>query len=83
MSVAVTSYSLDSYSTVPAELCGWIKFARTFGGFSIGFFESPWGAAVGFSASFQTQFATVAVAAVPVLNAHLDGHQLRRKHGNA
>ena len=83
MSVAVTAYALDSYPTVPAELGGWITFARTTGGFSIGFFQQPWLAAVGADASFGTQAAVVAVAAIPVLLLTFYGHKLRTKYGIA
>lgn len=81
MSVAVTAYTLDAYPTAPAELGGWVNFSRTFGGFSVGYFQSPWAAKVGPDGSFGTQAAIVAVAAVPVILVHIYGHRLRLKFG--
>jgi hypothetical protein len=81
MSVAVTAYALDTYPHAPAELGGWLTFARTFGGFGIGYFQSPWAAAVGADGSFGTQAAIVAVATIPVVILHRYGHRLRLKYG--
>ena len=81
MSVAVTAYAMDSYPTAPAELGGWITFARTFGGFSIGYFQSPWEAAIGADGSFGIQAAIVAIAVVPILVLHRYGHRLRVGYG--
>lgn len=79
MSVAVTAYGLDSYPMIPAELGGWLNVARTIGGFSIGFLQSPWVEAVGADASFGTQAAFVALAAVPVLILQFYGRRLRMR----
>ena len=81
MSVAVTAYALDAYPAAASELGGWITFARTFGGFSVGYFQSPWLDKVGADGSFGTQAAIVAVAAVPVVFLHLYGHRLRTRFG--
>ncbi|KAI1490731.1 major facilitator superfamily domain-containing protein [Biscogniauxia mediterranea] len=82
LSVAVTAYTLDCYATLPAELGGWINFARTFGGFCIGYFQEPWANKVGIDASFGTQAAVVAFAGVPVIIAHIWGNKLRARFGN-
>lgn len=79
MSVAVTAYTLDAYPMASAEIGGWINFSRTIGGFSVGFFQTPWAEKVGAAVSFGTQAATVAVAAIPVLLVHIWGMRLRRK----
>lgn len=79
MSVSTTAYGLDSYPTIPAELGGWLNVARTIGGFSIGYFQQPWVEAVGADASFGTQAAVVACAAVPVLILQFFGHRLRMR----
>lgn len=81
MSVAVTAYALDTYPTAASELGGWINFARTFGGFSIGYFQSPWLQRFGADVSFGTQSAIVAVAAVPIVVLQLYGHKLRTRFG--
>ncbi|KAF7554453.1 hypothetical protein G7Z17_g2925 [Cylindrodendrum hubeiense] len=80
-SVAVTAYVLDSYPTAPAEVSGWSNFARAIGGFGVGYFQQPWGAKVGYDASFGTQAAIVAVGVVIVGIVHRYGHSLRLKAG--
>ncbi|KAJ6006996.1 major facilitator superfamily domain-containing protein [Penicillium canescens] len=75
MSVAVQAYLLDSYPSMPAELGGWLNFARTFGGFGVGYFQSPWAAKVGVDVSFGTQAAIVVCAAIPIMIAHRFGHR--------
>ncbi|CAG9997091.1 unnamed protein product [Clonostachys byssicola] len=80
-SVAVTAYALDSYPTVPAELSGWLNFARTVGGFAVGYFQQPWSERVGADASFGTQAAIVAVATIPVIVVHRYGAAIRQKYG--
>ena len=81
MSVAVTAYAIDAYPSVPAELGGWITFARTFGGFSIGYFQQPWLQAIGADASFGIQAAIVAIAAVPIVMVHIWGQSMRLRWG--
>ncbi|KAF5020983.1 hypothetical protein F66182_6995 [Fusarium sp. NRRL 66182] len=80
MSVSVTAYGLDSYPTVPAELGGWINFARTVGGFSIGYYQEPWLERVGADASFGTQAAIVALSVIPIEIIRIYGGRLRRKY---
>jgi hypothetical protein len=80
-SVAVTAYALDSYPTAPAEVGGWIQFMRVIGGFSVGYFQQPWGMRVGYDVSFGTQAAIVAASVFFVLAAHRYGHRLRAKYG--
>lgn len=82
LSVATTAYALDSYPTAPAEIGGWINFARTFGGFSVGYFQMPWEQSVGAAGSFGTQAAIVAVAGVLVIIIHIYGHLLRHGAGD-
>ncbi|KAK3115288.1 hypothetical protein LTR53_005511 [Teratosphaeriaceae sp. CCFEE 6253] len=80
-SVAVTAYALDSYPLAPAEVGGWINFMRVAGGFSVGYFQQPWGAKVGFDASFGTQAAIVGFSGLFVAIAHVFGHRLRVRAG--
>ncbi|KAI5917617.1 major facilitator superfamily domain-containing protein [Camillea tinctor] len=80
MSVSVTAYGLDSYPLVPAEIGGWLNFARTFGGFAIGYFQEPWLELVGADVSFGTQAGIVAFATLPILLAHIYGPRLRRRY---
>ena len=80
-SVAITSYSLDSIPSAPAEVAAWLNLARTMGGFAVGYFQEPWGHRVGYDVSFGTQAVIVALSAVPALFAHLYGHKLRLRSG--
>ncbi|EEY23061.1 conserved hypothetical protein [Verticillium alfalfae VaMs.102] len=80
-SVAVSAFVLDSYPTAPAEVSGWSNFARAIGGFSVGYFQQPWGAKVGFDGSFGTQAGVVAFGVIIVGIVHKYGHSLRLKAG--
>ena len=80
-SVAVTAYALDAYPTAPAEVGGWINFMRVAGGFSVGYFQQPWGKRNGYDVSFGIQAAIVAFSVVFVLAAHRFGHRLRARSG--
>ncbi|KAH7346955.1 major facilitator superfamily domain-containing protein [Pyrenochaeta sp. MPI-SDFR-AT-0127] len=78
-SVAVTTYAIDAYPTAPGEVSGYINFMRVIGGFSVGYFQQPWGLAVGYAASFGTQAAIVAIALVPFTILYKYGKFLRNK----
>jgi MFS family permease len=78
-SVAVTTYAIDSYPTAPGEVSGYINFMRVIGGFSVGYFQQPWGLSVGYAASFGTQAAIVAAAVIPFACLHRYGKHLRNK----
>ncbi|KAF4999954.1 hypothetical protein FDECE_11356 [Fusarium decemcellulare] len=80
-SVAVTAYVLDSYPSAPVEVSGWANIARAMSGFSVGYFQEPWGAKVGYDASFGTQAAVVGVSIIMVGIVHRYGHALRLKTG--
>jgi hypothetical protein len=54
-SVAVRAYALDSYPTGSGEVSEFINFARIIGGFSVGYFQQPWGESEGFNVSFGIQ----------------------------
>ena len=78
-SVAVTTYAIDSYPTAPGEVSGFINFMRVIGGFTVGYYQQPWGAAVGYDASFGTQAAICAVSLVQIAILHRYGKHLRFK----
>ncbi|GAA6020660.1 hypothetical protein JCM10207_007814 [Rhodosporidiobolus poonsookiae] len=80
-SVAVTAYVLDVYPTASGEVSAWINFARTIAGFSLGYFQAPWGEKVGFDASFGTQAAIVGVATLIVVGLVFGGERLRKWGG--
>ena len=62
VSVAITAYSLDCFLRNPAEVAAWLNLARTIGGFSIGYFQQPWGAKDGYDISFGVQAAIAAIS---------------------
>ncbi|KAK6543578.1 hypothetical protein TWF694_000322 [Orbilia ellipsospora] len=76
-SVAITAYALDSYPTAAGEVSGFLNFARTIGGFSVGYFQQPWGAASGYAVSFGIQAAIVAVAIFVLASLHIYGKRMR------
>ncbi|RSL42798.1 hypothetical protein CEP54_015352 [Fusarium duplospermum] len=78
-SVAVTAYVLDSYPSAPAEVSGWTNIARAMSGFSVGYFQEPWGSKVGYDASFGTQAAIFGASMILIGIVHRYGHVLRLK----
>ncbi|WZH46689.1 major facilitator superfamily domain-containing protein [Fusarium acuminatum] len=80
-SVAVASYLLDAYPSAPAEVCGLTNVFRALSGFSVGYYQQPWGAKVGYDVSFGTQAAIVAASMILILIVHRFGHGLRLQFG--
>ncbi|PSK48651.1 hypothetical protein B9Z65_62 [Elsinoe australis] len=80
-SVSVSSYVLDAYPTRPAEVAGWTNFARAIGGFGVGYFQQPWGQAIGYDASFGVQAAITGVAVLAVVGVQRYGRGLRIRAG--
>ncbi|SCN91481.1 related to monophenol monooxygenase [Fusarium fujikuroi] len=80
-SVAVASYLLDAYPSAPAEVCGLTNVFRALSGFSVGYYQHPWGAKVGYDVSFGTQACIVAASMILIAIVHRFGHQLRLKFG--
>lgn len=82
LSVTTFAYAVDSYPTAPAESAGWISFIRVAGGFSVGYYQQPWGQAVGYNNSFGAQAALVGLGVLVVAVAHKFGHRWRVKSGD-
>lgn len=80
-SVATTAYLLDSYQTGSGEVAGLLNFARTIGGFAVGYFQKPWGMENGYGTSFGIQAAIVAAAAAILTGIFVFGPKLRAKGG--
>lgn len=80
-SVAITAYLLDSYPTASSEVAGFLNFARVMGGFSVGYFQAPWGAKDGFGLSFGIQAIIVGAAVAIVVVLQLFGDRLRHRGG--
>lgn len=80
-SVVVSAYAVDCHPEAAAEVSGWVNFARAIGGFSVAYFQQPWGAKVGYDGSFGTQAGIVAVGGILVGFVHYYGSYLRLKAG--
>lgn len=80
-SVAITAYALDSYPTAAGEVSAFLNFARTVGGFAVGYFQQPWGKRDGYATSFGIQAVFVAVAVAILVVLHVFGPRMREKGG--
>ncbi|KAL9080958.1 MAG: hypothetical protein Q9159_007464 [Coniocarpon cinnabarinum] len=80
-SVAVTAFLLDCYQNGSGEVGGFINLARTLSGFTVGYFQQPWGLKDGFDVSFGVQAALVAVGTVILTFIYLFGERMRLKGG--
>lgn len=58
-----------------------MNFARTIAGFSVGYFQAPWGAATGYDVSFGIQAAIVAVATALLVSIQIFGGRWRERGG--
>ena len=81
LSVTTFAYAVDSYPNAPAESAGWISFIRVAGGFSVGYYQQPWGQAIGYNNSFGTQAALVGFGMLLIIVVHKFGHGLRIRSG--
>ncbi|KAF2269664.1 MFS general substrate transporter [Lojkania enalia] len=79
--VAITAYALDSYGTASSEVSGLLNFARVISGFSVGYFQQPWGEKSGFGLSFGIQAIIVAAAMGIIVVLQIYGARLRVKGG--
>ncbi|MCJ1393458.1 hypothetical protein MMC18_006333 [Xylographa bjoerkii] len=77
-SVAVTAYALDCYPQGSGEVSAFVNFARVGGGFAVGYFQQPWGAAQGYGVSFGIQAAIVAGAVGMLTILYLFGERMRK-----
>lgn len=80
-SVATTTYALDCYPNASGEVSAFVNFARTVAGFSVGYFQQPWGLKSGFDVSFGIQAAIVAAATGILTFIFFYGDKLRAKGG--
>lgn len=80
-SVAITTYALDSYPTRSGEVSCFLNFARVGGGFTVGYFQQPWGARNGYGVSFGIQALLVGVALMILICLHRFGEAMRAKGG--
>ncbi|KAH7119787.1 major facilitator superfamily domain-containing protein [Dendryphion nanum] len=95
--VAITAYALDSYGSASSEVSGLLNFARgelpvffsdlyaerntVIAGFSVGYFQMPWGLKSGFGLSFGIQAIIVAAAMGIIALLQVYGGKLRTKGG--
>ncbi|KAF4547707.1 Hypothetical protein D9617_37g012330 [Elsinoe fawcettii] len=82
-SVATQAYALDAYPLASAEVAGWLNFARVIGGFSVGYYQQPWGMRSGYAVTFGTQAGIVAASLIFVIALNLFGRKLRIRAGPA
>ena len=80
-SVAITAYLLDSYPNASPEVAGYLNFARVIAGFSVGYFQAPWGEKDGYGLSFGIQAIIVAIAMFIIASLQLFGGKLRTQYG--
>lgn len=80
-SVAVTTYVLNCYPNASGEVAAFMNFARVAGGFSVGYFQMPWGLKQGYDVTFGIQAAVVAVAVVVLAFIQRYGKWLREQGG--
>lgn len=81
-SVAVTAFALDAYPAASGEVSGFLNFARVIGGFTVGYFQQPWGAASGYGVSFGIQAAIVAAAVGILVILQVFGKRMRAWGGD-
>ena len=80
-SVAVTAYALDCYPNGSGEVAGFINLARTLSGFTVGYFQLPWGKQSGFDVSFGVQAAIVAFGTCLLTVIYFFGERMRARGG--
>jgi hypothetical protein len=80
-SVAITAYALDCYPTGFGEVSAFVNFSRVASGFSVGYFQQPWGAASGLGLLFGIQAVIVALATGILTCLYLFGERLRLRGG--
>ena len=80
-SVAITAYVLDAYPTASPEVAGLLNFSRVLGGFTVGYYQSPLGGAIGYGSSFGIQAAIVALGLIFIICLQRFGRRLRHRGG--
>ncbi|KAF7186725.1 Efflux pump radE [Pseudocercospora fuligena] len=69
--VSLTAFLMNKCPGGTGEISSFLNFARTIGGFSLGYYQQSWGAAVGYGASFGTQAAIAGLATIMAGLVHL------------
>ena len=77
---AVGAYLIDAYPQASGESGAWLNFARTVGGFTVGYVQIPWASSMGTQKQYGIQSAIMgaAFAIVVVLQWYRPG--LRQFH---
>ena len=77
VTVALNSYCLDSYPEASGEVCAWLNFSRTLGGFIVSYFQVRWALASGTKISFGIQGAICAAAILLIVILQVWGKRMR------
>ena len=81
-SVAITAYALDAYPARSGEVSCFLNFARVCGGFTVGYFQQPWGEKDGYGISFGVQAVLVVIALAILICLHKFGASMRARGGS-
>lgn len=77
VTVALNSYCLDSYPEASGEVCAWLNFSRTLGGFIVSYFQVRWALASGTKVSFGIQGGICAAAIILIVVLQVWGKKMR------
>lgn len=77
MAVALTNYLVDAYPLASAEIAGLLNFSRTISGFTVGYFQTPWGLRSGYALVFGVEAVLCAVGILGLFVLHMYGARVR------
>lgn len=77
MAVALINYLADAYPSASAEIAGLLNFSRTIAGFTVGYFETPWGLKSGYALVFGVEAVLCALGIALMFILHVYGARLR------
>lgn len=78
---AVSAYLIDAYPEASGECAAWLNFARTVGGFIVGYFQIEWAASSGPQLEYGIESALMAAAFLLVVFLQFFGPKIRASQG--
>lgn len=78
---AVGAYLLDAYPEAGGECAAWLNFARTLGGFIVGYIQINWAAQAGTQTEYGIQSAIMGAAFFIIVFLQFYGKKLRHAQG--